>query len=289
MQYLKRTIIILIFGLSICAAIAYAGGGVSAHGKPVMVWAAITAFIINWLAFIPSSLKKTERFYDFTGAVANISVVIVAVLLSGNHSPRALIATAMVVIWAGRLGSFLFARINHDGGVDGRFDAIRGNPIRFFGAFTLQAVWNFLTTCCALFIIASGDARPIGAIGALGIALWIIGFSFEVIADRQKTAFKADPANAGKFINTGLWARAQHPNYFGEITLWIGMAVLALPLMSGWNYALLISPLFIVLLLTKISGINTLQARGDARWGEDPAYQAYRKNTPLLLPIGGKT
>ena len=112
--------------------------------------------------------------------------------------------------------------------------------------------------------------------------------NFEVVADTQKSAFKADPANAGRFITTGLWSWSRHPNYFGEITLWTGMAVLALPVLSGWNWVALISPVFVFVLLTRISGIPMLEHRARKRWGDDPAFQAYTANTSVLVPLPPK-
>jgi protein-S-isoprenylcysteine O-methyltransferase Ste14 len=110
------------------------------------------------------------------------------------------------------------------------------------------------------------------------------GFLLEIVADRQKRRFKADPANAGKFISSGLWAWSRHPNYFGEILLWLGVAMVAAPVLSGWQLVSLISPVFVVLLLTRVSGIPLLEARSDKRWGSEPEYQSYKLNTPVLIP-----
>ena len=117
----------------------------------------------------------------------------------------------------------------------------------------------------------------------IGLAVWIIGFGIEVRADREKTAFKADPANKGRFISTGIWAWSRHPNYFGEITLWVGMALIALPSLSGWSFVALISPVFVTVLLTRISGVPMLERRGLKRWGDEPAYQQYLERTPSLI------
>jgi steroid 5-alpha reductase family enzyme len=102
------------------------------------------------------------------------------------------------------------------------------------------------------------------------------------VADRQKSAFRSDPANAGRFISSGLWAWSRHPNYFGEIVLWVGVALIALPVLSGWQHVTLVSPLFVYLLLTRISGIPPLERRAEEKWGDDPAYRAYVERTPVL-------
>ena len=189
----------------------------------------------------------------------------------------------MIFIWAGRLGSFLFRRIHAAGG-DQRFDHIKVSSSRFFVAWTLQGAWVVMTSCAALTAILSAEQTAVGVIYVMGAVMWVAGFVIEVMADRQKSRFRADPANAGRFINVGLWARSRHPNYFGEILLWAGVAVMAIPYLSGTQWVVMLSPLFVYALLTRISGIPTLARRGQQLWGDDPTYQAYVANTPRLLP-----
>ena len=119
-------------------------------------------------------------------------------------------------------------------------------------------------------------------LAALGAVTWAAGFAVEALADRQKAIFRADPANRDRFITTGLWAWSRHPNYCGEILLWVGVALVAVPALAGWQLVTLISPVFVYLLLTRISGIPLLESRSDAKWGDDPAYQAYKASTPEL-------
>ena len=204
-------------------------------------------------------------------------------MLSDEIDARSAVVTVMVLVWALRLGTFLFRRVRRDGR-DGRFDAIKVDPLRFLMTWTLQGLWVFLTLACALAIITGTDREAFGVFAIVGTAVWLAGFAIEVAADQQKSAFKRDPANEGRFITTGLWAWSRHPNYFGEITLWIGMAVLALPILSGWRWVMLISPVFVIVLLTRISGIPLLQARATARWGDDPDFTAYMARTSMLIP-----
>ena len=141
-----------------------------------------------------------------------------------------------------------------------------------------------MTSCAALSAILSVEQTAVGAIYVIGAVMWLAGFAIEVIADQQKSRFRGDPANAGRFINVGLWARSRHPNYFGEILLWAGIAVMAIPYLSGTQWVVMLSPLFVYALLTRMSGIPTLVRRGQELWGDDPAYQTYVANTPRLLP-----
>ena len=223
---------------------------------------------------------QTERCFDLTGSLTYLAVVGCAVTLGGCE-PRALLLALLVCIWALRLGSFLFARIRREG-ADHRFDELKPDFARFLLTWTLQGLWVFLTLSCALAAITASAGRALGAPAALGTAVWIAGFAIEVIADRQKAVFRADPANRDRFIATGLWAWSRHPNYCGEILLWVGVALIALPALSGWSHVTLISPLFVYVLLTRISGIPLLESRSDAKWGDDPGYRAYRSRTPLL-------
>jgi steroid 5-alpha reductase family enzyme len=195
-----------------------------------------------------------------------------------------MVVAAMVGIWTIRLGSFLFTRIHASGGADQRFEKIKVNPPRFLVAWTLQAIWVIFTASAALVIITSRQTAPLDGFFWVGAALWVIGFAFEVVADSQKRQFKKDPANKDRFIDTGLWAWSQHPNYFGEFLLWFGILVMAIPLLSGWSWLAVISPIFVYLLLTRVSGVNLLDGIAKERWGNNPRYQAYRKKTPVLFP-----
>ena len=189
----------------------------------------------------------------------------------------------LVLIWAARLGTFLFRRVKK-AGKDDRFDDIKPSFLRFLNVWTIQGLWITLTLAAALIAITSSYRKGIDVFAIVGLLIWILGFAFEVVADLQKSRFNADPANKGKFINTGLWSRSRHPNYFGEIVLWVGIAIIALPVLRGWQWVALISPLFVTLLLTKVSGIPLLEKKADKKWGGQEEYEAYKKKTPILIP-----
>lgn len=275
----------IVIAVSIGALVALAGsdGSTMVGSLPAFALGAVLAYAVNWLVFIPSNHKKTEHYFDLTGSGTYLAVTAVALLLSDNLDARAVIAATMVAVWALRLGSFLFRRVRRVGR-DGRFDEIRVDPLRFFMTWTLQGLWVLLTIAAALAIITSVERKPIGWVAIIGIVIWVVGFTIEVVADRQKSAFKQDPANEGRFITTGLWAWSRHPNYFGEIVLWIGMAIMAVPLLSGWRWVVLISPVFVILLLTRVSGIPMLEARAEKRWGDDEDFETYTSTTSVLIP-----
>ena len=279
----KLIFILLAVGLRLGVATLANPAGLTLAGWPAMTALALGAFAIQWLAFIPARLFQTERFYDLTGSITYIAVTLAAISAATAPSGAQWLIAIMIFIWAGRLGSFLFRRIHAAGG-DQRFDHIKVSSSRFFVAWTLQGAWVVMTSCAALTAILSAEQTAVGVIYVMGAVMWVAGFVIEVMADRQKSRFRADPANAGRFINVGLWARSRHPNYFGEILLWAGIAVMAVPYLSGTQWVVMLSPLFVYALLTRISGIPTLARRGQQLWGDDPTYQAYVANTPRLLP-----
>ncbi len=278
---LIATPIIILIGLGI----AWAGsqGGASVFGLPLFAFSVGLAFLIQWVAFIPAFTRQTEKFFDITGSVTYISVTAIAVLLSPQIDGRSLLLLALVVIWAGRLGTFLYRRV-HKVGKDGRFDEIKTSFFRFLMTWTLQGLWVTFTFAAALAAITSSERQELGWFALIGFLVWLFGFAFEAIADNQKNRFRGDPANKGQFIQTGLWARSRHPNYFGEIVLWIGVAIIAIPVLQGWQWITLISPLFVTLLLTRVSGVPMLEKRADEKWGGQEDYEAYKKRTPVLIP-----
>lgn len=271
--------------LLIAAGLAWTGsqGGATVGGAPVFALAVALAFVVNGLAFIPAWLKRTEKFFDLMGGATFLSVTALAVALTPQRDARTWLLAGMVTVWALRLSLFLFGRIRK-AGEDVRFRELKASFPRFLLTWTLQGLWAAVTLAAALAAITAPRRAPLDGWAWLGAAIWLFGFLFEVIADAQKSRFKADPANAGKFIRGGLWAWSRHPNYFGEIVLWLGVALVALPTLAGWRWLTLVSPLFVILLLTRVSGIPMLEARADANWGSQPDYEAYKAATPVLIP-----
>ena len=281
----RNSLIVFPFVILIGCLLALAGSqyGTSLAGIPIFTLSVGLAFLIQWLVFIPAYLQQTEKFFDLTGSLTYILVMLAAVIFSPGVDLRAMLLAALVVIWALRLGSFLFNRVQK-AGKDGRFDDIKPSFIRFLNVWTIQGLWVTFTMAAALAAITSTSRKGLDVFAVIGLLVWVCGFAIEVAADSQKSRFNADPANKGKFIQSGLWSRSRHPNYFGEIMLWVGVAIIALPVLQGWQWATLISPLFVALLITRVSGVPMLEKRADEKWGGQPEYEAYKKNTPVLIP-----
>jgi steroid 5-alpha reductase family enzyme len=280
-----KLVITSIIITAVVFAVAWMGDqtGSELYGLPLMTAMALGIFAVQWIGLIHARLFETEHYFDLVGSLTYITVTVFAVQQAVEIGLRQQIIAGVVIVWAARLGPFLFRRIQK-AGEDRRFRKIKLSTPRFLFTWTLQGTWVFLTAGAALAAIMTPNTVPLGTVFYVGAAMWVVGFAVEVIADSQKSAFKADPANENKFITTGIWARAQHPNYFGEILLWAGVAVMALPSLSGSAMIFLISPVFVAVLLTRISGVPLLRKTAGARWGDDPEYQAYLKNTPLLIP-----
>lgn len=271
--------------LLISAGIAIAGsqGSVVVSGTPLFLVCATVGFLLHWLVFVPSYLFQTEHFFDLTGSISYIATVALALLAYPEMDLRGQLICLMIAIWAARLGSFLFMRVRK-AGKDRRFDEIKTKFFRFAFTWTLGGAWVFITMAAGLAAITSAEQVEMGIFGYVGATVWLTGFVIEVVADKQKTNFRSDPSNADKFINTGLWSRSRHPNYFGEIVLWLGITLMALPVLSGWKYVTLVSPIFVILLLVKVSGVKLLEESGLQRWKDNTAYQEYMQTTPVLIP-----
>lgn len=215
------------------------------------------------------------------------------------------------------VGSYLFRRISNDEGKDSRFDKIRTSPSKFSVAFFAQATWVSLCTLPVILVNSiprsayatsllgqAVSAKPY-ATDLLGLAIFAFGLGFEVVADRQKDAWvqaKKQKKHSEEFLTHGLWSKSRHPNYFGEATLWTGIAIAAagllvrqpaqtaLGLSGGITGQMLVtgmcaaSPAFVSFLLLKISGVPLSENKYDKRYGDREDYQRWKRETPMFVP-----
>ena len=272
-------VIIALFSFLIAFGIAYSTGLSS------VVMAVCLAYLIQWLLFIPAYVFQTEKFYDLSGGLTYITVVIFSLAVTSNSGINVanLIIAIFIIIWAIRLSSFLFLRISKDG-EDKRFRSIKPNLTQFFMTWTLQGMWVSLCSMCALTAINTGRLEVMNIFFIIGACIFIAGLYIEIKADNQKSRFRSIPENRDRFITDGLWSRSRHPNYFGEVLLWFGIAVMSVSALEGLQYITLISPIFTYLLLVHVSGVRMLEARADIKWGQDPEYKNYVEKTPMLFP-----
>lgn len=300
------------------------------------------AYGIQTAVAVPSIAAQTERYYDLSGSLTYLSCTALSLFLpylraknagtitggvteylssnglgQGTWWWRQALLSAAVGIWATRLGTYLFKRISSDSGRDSRFDSIRGSPAKFYVAFFAQATWVSLCTLPVILVnsvprsayaaTAFGtaiSARPY-LTDILGLALFVFGLGFEVTADRQKDAWvqaKKEKKHSEEFLTHGLWSKSRHPNYFGEATLWSGIAIAAAGLLvrqpaqaalglSGSAASQMLvsgmcaaSPAFVSFLLLKVSGVPLSENKYDKRYGDRKDYQKWKEETPMFIP-----
>lgn len=269
--------IVLGFGI----AVAGSEAGFVYLGWPLFALCVGSSFLIQWLGFFPAYVLKTEKFFDLFGSLTYSGLVLLVWFLLSEMSPRDYLIGGFVLIWAARLGQFLFRRVLA-AGEDRRFRTMKTDFLQFLMTWSLQGLWVSITLSAGLAAMTALAKVPLGLWALLGSLFWILGFAIEVIADHQKSVFRSDPAHRDRFITSGLWAWSRHPNYFGEILLWFGIAIIAFPVLKSWQLVTLISPVFVFVLMNYISGVRMLEARADRKWGQEEDYQAYKMSTPSL-------
>ncbi|KAJ4371234.1 hypothetical protein N0V83_004451 [Neocucurbitaria cava] len=288
------------------------------------------AYGIQTAVAVPSIAAQTERYYDLSGSLTYLSCNyaggLTEYLGSSNGGMgiwwwRQVVLSAAVGVWATRLGTYLFSRITSDSGRDSRFDNIRGSPSKFYIAFFAQATWVSLCTLPVILVnslprsaFSAASTTTFGhALSAkpyltdlLGLAIFLFGLTFEIVADRQKSAWVSDKKakkHSEQFLTHGLWSKSRHPNYFGEATLWSGIALAAAGLLvrqpaqaalglSGggiMSQALVTglcatSPAFVSFLLLKVSGVPLSEKKYDERYGGREDYQRWKRETPMFVP-----
>ena len=280
-----KNIIAITFFLICIGLINVAGQNIEIEirGMNAFTFILIIAVLLQLIFFIPSFLIKTEKYYDLVGSLTYITTISLAYFSVENKTMIDSIIYFYVMVWALRLGIYLFRRVRNDG-KDVRFEKAKRHFFWFLQYWMGQALWVSLTACAAIIAILSPEEDTLPVLAMVGMALWLSGFAIESISDYQKRVFRKENNPSKSFIHTGLWARSRHPNYFGEITLWTGIAVIALNTLNGIEYVTLISPVFVYILLTRMSGVNLLERIADERYGHLEEYQRYKRNTPVLVP-----
>ncbi|KAI1504823.1 hypothetical protein F5X99DRAFT_350200 [Biscogniauxia marginata] len=293
-----------------------------------MVPSVAAAFAVQTAVALPSIPAQSERFYDASGSATFLAVTLLSLYLpsiraraaagaaaqplpsllaAGAFNWRQVVLSAAVATWSIRLGSYLFARIL-GAGHDPRFDEIKRSPGKFAVAWVGQAAWVSLVLMPVVAVNSApafAFASASSATDVLGLALFLGGFAFEVVADRQKSSWLAarrEKLHDEQFLTSGLWSRSQFPNYFGECTLWTGVATVAAgalvsqPVQAGLGFPgglsgrLLalglsyVSPAFTSFLLLKVTGVPLSEKKYDAKYGDRRDYQEWKKNTPKFFP-----
>ena len=243
----------------------------------------VISFAVNAAFFAFAAIRKTDVVTDLSYSLSFAVLAIVLPFL-GAHEPAQLVAALLVLVWAVRLGGYLLGRILRIK-VDHRFDEMRDNPLRFARFWLLQAISVAVIMLPVTYLLGRDTAPGFGLWVIAGTSIWLVGLVIEAVSDAQKSAFKGKQENRGRFIERGLWRYSRHPNYFGEILVWWGLFVFAVPVLHGVAFAVVIGPIFITLLLLFVSGIPLLERSADEKYGDDPAYREYKRRTSILVPL----
>lgn len=249
----------------------------------ILITTLLVSLGLNTLFFILAYILQTDSFTDFTYSASFIVMTVFTLIASATYYPYQITAALMVTIWALRLMGYLVMRIRTMKR-DTRFDEMRAHPVKFASFWLLQAVsaWVILLPVTLTLSHGSNIGFDLMMIGGLGIS--ILGLGIETIADWQKYTFKRRPQNRDRWIETGLWKRSRHPNYFGEMLMWWGVFVYSVPLLSGLSWGVVAGPVLITYLLLYVSGIPLLEKRYDEKYKGDKKYLAYKRSTNLLIP-----
>lgn len=260
------------------------------------------------LVFVP---QQNETYFDLGGSLGFLSTAYISLYYPAlktkfwdgiptqlpplsSFAPRQVILSAIVGIWASRMGIFLASRAIKAGG-DSRFSEIKRKPAVFSCYWFGQASWVFLTGLpvylCNTLPSNLHPALRLRDYAALGL---IAGsFLFEVIADYQKSSWrhkKNHKQHDEKFITSGLWSISRHPNYVGELGIWTGIWALSSSALrtpyfpSGTVLLAGLSPAMTYFLLRKLSGVPPLERQAEKRWGDDPKWKEYKKSVPVFWP-----
>jgi len=249
-----------------------------------MIYAFLIILVLQIIFFIYAAVKKTDKVtdlsYGLTFVITSLSIYFLNIEYSSIFK---ILLLATVVIWGLRLAIYLFVRIIKTG-KDKRFDGVRENFKKFGSFWLLQAISIFVILLPTTYILISKDEMSLNWISYIGLGISVLGIVIESIADSQKFVFKNKSSNKGKWISTGLWKYSRHPNYLGEIMMWVGIFLYCLVYINGIGFITILSPIYITVLLVAVSGIPTLEKEYDKRYRGSKQYQDYKKNTGILFP-----
>ncbi len=247
----------------------------------MVVTVALALFLYINIWFVVACIKKRNDVADIAWGLGFVLMSWLALLFS-EHSMRSLLVNTLVTIWGLRL-TWHIARRNSGKPEDKRYAEWRAQWKYFYcrsyvQIFLLQGLILFLVMLPILHIHGSASV-DLGLVDAIGVLMWIVGFVFELVGDHQLKMFLLNPMNRGKIMDSGLWAYSRHPNYFGEVTQWWSIFLLAVSLPFG--FLTVVSPLLITLLIVFVSGVPMLEKKYAGR----PDFETYKKRTSMLFPL----
>ena len=241
-----------------------------------------------FVVFLIGQAKKNNGLVDIAWGLGFVIVGVYSFFASEFQTERAAVITILVALWGLRLGYYLFRR-NWSKAEDYRYVNMRkrwgttkSKYVKIFlNVYLLQLILLFIIAQPIITVNKSSE-MGLGWLDYIGIAVWIIGYIFEVVGDSQLKAFISKPENKGRLMKYGLWKYTRHPNYFGEATMWWGIFIISLSVPNGWTG--FYSPLIITLLLLFVSGVPLLEKK----YKKHPEWPEYEKTTSKFVPMPPK-
>ena len=240
--------------------------------------------VLMTILWIVSVIIKNVSIVDLFWGLGFVSVAVFYFLKTDGLDLRKTVLISMVSIWGLRLSAYLTWR-NLGKGEDFRYKEFRKKYgehrywwISYFQTFLLQGILMWLISAPLLGAQYFGASNTLGVLDYIGIAFWIIGFSFEAGGDFQLALFKTDPSNKGKVLDKGFWRYTRHPNYFGDAAVWWGYGFICL---AAGSYLPVLGSILMTALIIKISGVALLE-KGLRE--QKPQYKEYIEKTSAFIP-----
>ena len=237
---------------------------------------------------------KFDLLTDFAAALNKCILAILTLTFNGTFYTRQVVLTGLLLACRAELGLFLLYRVCSRK-KDARFDELREKFFAFLGFWVYQMIWVFATIAPVVFVNGDSTNPSLSAIDWIGWIVYVIGFLSQVVADYQKFQFRKDPKNKGIICQVGIWKYSRHPNYFGEIMLWAGIFIGAIPVIissnntNGLGWLTIVSPIFSIFVLLFLSGIPFAEGPNLKRWYElednGANWEQYAKTTSPLIPM----
>jgi steroid 5-alpha reductase family enzyme len=231
--------------------------------------------------FAFAATLRTDKVTDLSYGLTFILLAVWLAWQRPDARTAGVVLAAMVVLWGVRLAGYLFYRILRIGR-DARFDGVRERPLKFlqFWFFQGVVVWTVMLPVTLWF------ATPVPWQGWMAIPAltWALGLAIETVADAQKFRHKMRPGGGSRWVDTGLWRLSRHPNYFGELVCWWAVFAFVAPSLGWLAIPAALGPIVITYILLAVTGVPTLEAGAERKWGDNAGYLAYRARTRLLVP-----
>jgi len=255
------------------------------EGLYALITLAVTIGLQLFFFFIAYTCQF-DKVTDIAGSMNFVILAWITFFLQGKYYIRQIVILAFVTTWGFRLGGFLLARVLSRG-KDDRFDKLREHFFQFLGFWIFQILWVWIVSLPVIMVNAADVDVPLGSLDYAGFTLWVVGFLIESAADFGKKYFDSKPENRGKHVTGGVWNWSRHPNYFGEIILWLGIFLSSSSVYEAntrWAYFSIFSVIFTYFILVYGTGMPPAEQRSNKKWAGKPEWEAYKQRTSVLIP-----